>query len=76
MLYITPQTWDFIPHDEKTDESAILIISSFKSGDLVGIPLLASKVKELKGVDGILFNYEGILKIADAELIPRVGKAN
>ena len=70
------QAWDFIPYDEATDEDAVLILAAFKNGDIVGIPLVNSRIKKIENVDEAKFACNGVIKSSDGELIPRVGKAN
>ena len=74
-LQITQQ-WDFIPYDQERDEDAILILNQFANGDIVGVPLIHSQIKEQSNAGVAEFHYLGTVLTSDAELIPRIGKPN
>ena len=70
------QDWDFIPYDTENDEQAILIVRSWENGDIMGIPLDTSRIKEITVDEVVKLDYSGAVDISKAEFIPRVGNPN
>jgi len=70
------QSWDLAGYTGAKDDDPVLVLFAIESGDLVGIPLAASRIKR-NPVSGLTdYKYTSPLSIDDAELIPKAGISN